>query len=168
MTLHRKGLLPVVFQHLIARLAYFRTIVLQTGQDGEIALIDHRAAEALHVARAGLLLLRRTTARLLALGHRNAGNGNRHQRECEKKLVHRVPSKIPRRVPVPESAGPNGTDCRIGNATKRGEDLPEALANAAKFTALASRITGPAAQLNDADNHLILQSYSVGFLTPCR
>src|ERR1700738_3989157 len=45
-------LLAVVFQHLIAGRGQLGTILLQASQNGEIALIDHRAAETLHVARA--------------------------------------------------------------------------------------------------------------------
>ena len=65
-----RGLLPVAFQHLVAGRRDLRTILLQAGQDGEIALIDHRAAEALHVTGASLLLLRRSAALLLGEGIR--------------------------------------------------------------------------------------------------
>ena len=43
---------------------------LQAGQDGEIALIDHRTAEALHVTGASLLLFRCSAALLLGEGIR--------------------------------------------------------------------------------------------------
>jgi hypothetical protein len=66
-------LLPVVFQHLIASRRNFRTILLQAGQNGEIALIDHRATKALDVAGARLLLVRRAAA--LLLGDGTGGNG---------------------------------------------------------------------------------------------
>jgi len=50
-------LLVVVFQHLRACRGQLGTILLQASQNGEVALIDHRAAVALDIARAGLLLL---------------------------------------------------------------------------------------------------------------
>lgn len=59
------ALLAVVFQHLIAGLGQFGTILLQTGQNGEIALIDHRTAVALNVARTSRLLFRGAAALLL-------------------------------------------------------------------------------------------------------
>jgi hypothetical protein len=65
-------LLAVVFQHLIAGQGQPGTVFLKTRQNGEIALIDHRTAEALNVARAGLLLLRRAAA--LRLGDGTGGN----------------------------------------------------------------------------------------------
>jgi hypothetical protein len=67
------SLLSVIFQHLIAGLAQFGSILLKASQNGEIALIDHRAAEALNVARASPLLLRRAAA-LLLLGDSAGGN----------------------------------------------------------------------------------------------
>jgi hypothetical protein len=60
-------LLTVAHQYLIAGRVQLGAILLQTRQNDEIALIDHRAAEALDVARTGLLLLR-CTAALLLLG----------------------------------------------------------------------------------------------------
>ena len=64
------GLLAVAFQHLVAGSRDLGTILLKARQDGEIALVDHRAAEALHVAGAGRLLLRRAAALLLGEGLR--------------------------------------------------------------------------------------------------
>ena len=58
-------LLPVAFQHLIAGSSQFGTMLLKTRQNGEIALIDHRTAVALNVARTRRLLLRCAAARLL-------------------------------------------------------------------------------------------------------
>ncbi len=72
----------MVFQHLIAGFGQLGTIFLEAGQNGEIALIDYRAAEALDIARTGLLLLRGATARrLLLLRHRGGGHGDRQQGE---------------------------------------------------------------------------------------
>ena len=65
-------LLAVVFQHLIAGLGQLGAVLLQAGQDGEVALIDDRAAEALNVARTGRLLFRRTAALLRERGGREA------------------------------------------------------------------------------------------------
>jgi hypothetical protein len=58
------GLLPVVFQHLVAGRGQLGTILLKASQNGEIALIDHVPAEALNIARASLLLFRRPAALL--------------------------------------------------------------------------------------------------------
>ena len=66
-------LLPVVFQHLIAGRGQLGTMFLKAGQNGEVALIDHRAAEALNVARTGRLFLRRAATLLLGDG----AGGNR-------------------------------------------------------------------------------------------
>ena len=65
-----RGLLPVVFQHLIAGGGDLGAILLQAGEDGEVALIDHRTAKALHVAGASLLFFRRSAALLLGEGIR--------------------------------------------------------------------------------------------------
>jgi hypothetical protein len=64
------GLLAVVFQDLVAGRCDLRAILLQACQDREVALIDHRAAKALHVTRASLLLLGRAAALLLGKGIR--------------------------------------------------------------------------------------------------
>src|SRR5471032_1533628 len=80
-------LLPVAHQHLIASLGQLGAILLQAGQDDEVALIDHRAAETLNVARTGFLLLRRAAA-LLLLGDRSGGNRERQQDECREKSIH--------------------------------------------------------------------------------
>jgi hypothetical protein len=61
-------LLAVVFQHLIAGNGQLRTMLLEASQNGEIALIDHRTAVTLNVARAGGLLLGRAAALLLGDG----------------------------------------------------------------------------------------------------
>jgi hypothetical protein len=82
-------LLAVVFQHLIAGLGQLGTILLQASQNGEITLIHQLAAEALDVACAGLLLLRRAAA---LLGDGTGGNRDRQQGECQEKFMHRVPS----------------------------------------------------------------------------
>src|ERR1700704_5126132 len=73
-------LLSVILQHLIACRAQFGPMLLEAGQNGEITLIDHRAAEALNVARARPLLLRRAAA-LLLLGDGASGNRYRQQGE---------------------------------------------------------------------------------------
>ena len=43
-----------LFRHLVAGRGDLGAILLQASQNGEVALVDHRAAEALHVAGAGL------------------------------------------------------------------------------------------------------------------
>ncbi len=66
-------LLPVVFQHLIAGRGQLGTMFLKAGQNGEVALINHRAAEALNVARTSRLFLGRAAALLLG----DSAGGNR-------------------------------------------------------------------------------------------
>src|SRR5580658_8729841 len=61
----RSILLPVVLQHLIACFADLGTIFLEAGQNGEIALIDQLAAEALNISGTSFLLFRRAAALLL-------------------------------------------------------------------------------------------------------
>jgi hypothetical protein len=88
----RWGLLAVVLQYQIARLADLGAILLQAGQNGEIALIDNLAAIAFDIARTGRLFLRGAAA---LLGHSNASRGNdRKQGESEKKLLHCVPYTV--------------------------------------------------------------------------
>jgi hypothetical protein len=82
-------LLAVVSQYLIAGPADPGAILLKAGQDAEVALIYHGAAVALNVAGTGFLLVRRAA---LILSDGTRGNRYRQQRDCEKKLVHRVPS----------------------------------------------------------------------------
>ena len=79
------SLLAVVFQHLIAGLGQLGTVLLQAGQNGEVALIDDRTAEALNVARTGRLLFRRAAA-LLLLGDGAGRNRYRQERECKEKF----------------------------------------------------------------------------------
>src|SRR4051812_45192016 len=86
-----RGLLPVVLQNLVAGGTDLGTMLLEAGQDGEIALVDHRTAELLHVTVTGLLLLRRPAARLL-LGEGLGRNRDRQQGDCEEKFTHRIPS----------------------------------------------------------------------------
>ena len=57
-------LLSVVFQYLIAGRGQLGAILLKASQNSEIALVDHRPAEALNIARTSLLLLRRPAALL--------------------------------------------------------------------------------------------------------
>src|SRR5882724_8976531 len=45
-----RGLLPVVLENLVAGRTYLGTMFLEAGQDGEIALVDHRTAVLLDVA----------------------------------------------------------------------------------------------------------------------
>ena len=52
-------LLAVTLEHLVAGRADLGAVLLQAGQNDEIALIDHGTAVALHVARTGLLFLGR-------------------------------------------------------------------------------------------------------------
>jgi hypothetical protein len=83
-------LLPVALEHLVAGRGYLGAILLQAGQDDEIALIDHGTAETLHVARTGFLFLRRTAA--LSLGKGFGGSGKRQQSKSQESYTHRSPS----------------------------------------------------------------------------
>ena len=87
-----KRLLVVVLEHLGTGLRELRPVLLKASQDGEVALIDHGAAEALHVTGAGLLLLVRAAARRLLLSEGRVGKRNRQQGESQKISTHRVPS----------------------------------------------------------------------------
>jgi hypothetical protein len=51
-------LLPVVSEHLIAGPADLGAMLLKAGENTEVALIYHCTAMALHIAGAGLLLVR--------------------------------------------------------------------------------------------------------------
>jgi hypothetical protein len=84
----RAVLLSVVSQHLIAGLGQFWTMLLKASQNREVALIDQRAAKALDIARASLLLVWRAAALLLGDGP----GGHRQQDKCQEKFTHRVPS----------------------------------------------------------------------------
>src|SRR5579871_3865614 len=83
------GLLAVGLQNLVAGRADLGTVLLQAGENGEIALINHRTAVLLHVAGAGLLLVRRSAT---AIGIGGRRKGKRGQGESEKKFTHLVPS----------------------------------------------------------------------------
>jgi hypothetical protein len=124
----------VAFQHLIARRGYLGTILLEAGEDSEIALIDDSAAVALDVTGAGLLLLGRATALLLGKGIRR--NRCRQKGENQEKFTHRIPS-FRQQKPVPELRfGIAGTDL-LGLQTPRtaATKKEQALVNAAKFAA---------------------------------
>src|SRR6185436_12701192 len=89
----RRALLAVVLENLVTGGADLGTIFLEARQDGEIALVDHRPAELLHVAVTGLLLLRCSAPRRLRLlGEGSGRSRERQQSECEKRFTHRIPS----------------------------------------------------------------------------
>jgi hypothetical protein len=129
--------LPVVLENLVAGGADLGTMFLETGQDGEIALVDHRTAELLHVAGTGLLLLSRSAALLLlGKGFRRSRDGQ--QGECEEKFTHRIPSFEAAGNPVPDLRfGIAGTDLFGCQAPRNAAtNTGQALANAAKFAAI--------------------------------
>ncbi len=68
-----KRLLAVRLQHLVTGRRNLRAVLLKTGKNHEIALVDEAAAVALNVAAAGRLLLLRALAlrlcRLLGESH---------------------------------------------------------------------------------------------------
>src|SRR5258705_9988756 len=77
-------LLAVVLEDLVAGCTYLGSMFLEARQNGEVALVDHRAAVLLDVAGTGLLLLRRSAA-LLLLGEGFRRSRDRQQGECEEK-----------------------------------------------------------------------------------
>src|SRR6476469_9588831 len=86
-----RALLAVVLENLVAGRADLGAIFLEARQDGEVALVDDRAAVLLDVAGTGLLLVRRSAA-LLLLGEGSGRSRERQQGECEEKFTHRIPS----------------------------------------------------------------------------
>src|SRR3954452_16892605 len=64
----REKLLTVVGQHLTTGFRQLRTILLKACQNDEIALVHQRSAKTRDVARARLLLIRRTATLLLGDG----------------------------------------------------------------------------------------------------
>src|SRR4029453_1964716 len=86
-----RALLDGVLQKLVTGGTDLGTMLLEAGQDGEIALVDDRTAELLDVAGEGLLLFRRSAA-LLLLGEGSGRSRERQQGECEEKFTHRIPS----------------------------------------------------------------------------
>jgi hypothetical protein len=131
-------LLAVVLQDLIAGGRNLGAILLQAGQDGEITLIDHRTAKALHVTSTGLLLIRGTAA-LLGEGIRR--NRDRQQGKCQENSTHRIPSFRQQEILFPNEFRTDflGWQAPRSAATNKGQ----ALANAAKFTTLqAHLVTG--------------------------
>jgi len=132
-------LLAVVLQNLIAGRRNLGAVLLQARQDGEIALIDHRTAEALHVARAGLLLIGGAAALLLGEGIRR--DRDRQQGEGQENFTHRNPSFRQQEILVPNVFGRIFWDGQAPRSAAT--DKQQALANAAKFAALpAHLITG--------------------------
>src|SRR6185437_7383168 len=81
--------LPVIFKHPSAGHREFGAMFLQTGQNGEIALIEHVAAIALCVTRTCLLFVYRATPGII--GHSSGGKSERRQGESEKIFTHHVP-----------------------------------------------------------------------------
>jgi hypothetical protein len=138
-------LLPLVSQYLIAGSADLGAMLLKAGQDTEVALIYHRTAVALNVAGTGLLLIRRAA---LILSDGTRGNRYRQQRDCEKKLVHRVPSFDRRKSRSPIAQGINKRDRLSDCAPRTAAANPRALVNAAELTSALSRIAGPTRRLN--------------------
>jgi hypothetical protein len=87
----KTGLLAVADQNGVTGLGDFRAVLLQAGQNDEIALIHDLATELLHVARTGSLFLRGAAA----LGLLREGAGRRCHQEHggdQGKFKHRRPS----------------------------------------------------------------------------
>ncbi|MGB8604941.1 hypothetical protein [Bradyrhizobium sp.] len=62
----------MIDQHLKARMTQFLAVLLQAGQNGKIALINHLAAEANRIPRTSLFVL--LAAAVLRQREINAGN----------------------------------------------------------------------------------------------
>ena len=86
-----RALLAVVLENLVAGRADLGPMFLEARQNGEVALVDDRAAVLLDVAGTGLLLVCRSAA-LLLLGEGPGRSRERQQGECEEKFTHRIPS----------------------------------------------------------------------------
>src|SRR5712672_4161581 len=82
-----RSLLPVADQHAAACGRKLRTIFLEAGQNGKIALIHQLAAETLHVVGACLLLLIRA-----AMSQGAGRSCDTQQGECQKEFAHGVTS----------------------------------------------------------------------------
>ncbi|MDP1868140.1 MAG: hypothetical protein Q8L13_17620, partial [Bradyrhizobium sp.] len=108
------------------------------GQNGEVALIDDRTAEALNVARTGRLLFRRAAA--LLLGDGGGRNRYRQQCECKEKFTHHLPSSW--KWEIRHKARRE----RIAGAANR--ERSEALVIAAKFAAARSKLLEPIREYN--------------------
>ena len=80
-------LLTVVGQHLVAGFSQLRTVLLQTSQNDEVALVHQRSAKTRDVARARFLLIWRATA---LLGDGAGRDRNRQQRERKENFSHCV------------------------------------------------------------------------------
>jgi hypothetical protein len=124
------GLLAVVLQHHVASLGQLGAVLLQAGENGEVALIDHRTAVTLNIAGTGRLLLGRSATLL-----RDGGGGDRHgqQDQSQERFVHSVPS-FEAENSRPDRTRYDRTEV-LNNAAERSNGRTEALANAAKFTA---------------------------------
>ena len=92
-----RRLLAVVLQYLVAGGGNPRPVLLQAGEDREVALVDDAAAVPLNIAVAGCLLLRRAATlglyRLLGESRRSGGDESKSQ----DKLAHLIffqPRKI--------------------------------------------------------------------------
>jgi hypothetical protein len=83
------GLLAVVLQHHVTSLGQLGAVLLQAGENSEVALIDHRTAVTLNITGTGRLLLGRSAALL-----RDGGGGDRQgqQDQSQERFVHSVPS----------------------------------------------------------------------------
>ena len=114
----------MILQHLIAGGADLGTVLLQAGQNGEVALIDHRTTVALHVADTGLLFIGRAAA--LRLGEGIRRNRGRQQEKSQESFAQRIPSFSTGDNPVPQVrfgiAGKDCWDLRRRVAQQRTED----------------------------------------------
>jgi hypothetical protein len=128
----RPALLIVGFQHPVAGRTDVGTMFLQARQNGEIALIDDRAALALHVTRTGSLFRRRAASHLLSQGGR--GEDKRRQGKSQDKFTHRVPYVLTADEfrPVRGFAG-KVLEIAGDAAGARPAPIAQAPANAAKF-----------------------------------
>jgi hypothetical protein len=127
----------VALQHLIAGGADPGTVLLQAGENGEIALIDYGTTVALHVAGAGLLFIGRPAARLL-LGEGIRRKRGRQQEKSQESFTHRIPSFSTGHNPVPEVRFGMAGEGLLGFKTPRSAATNggQAPLNAAKFAAL--------------------------------
>lgn len=121
------SLLSVAQQHLVAGPAQFRTMLLQTGENGEITLIDHLAAETGDITRAGALFRRSPAMRLLGLRHRDGRTRCEKQNKRCKNLRHCIPSFQHQRIPSQPGQAARHSDNTLYASPHRMRSVPAAV-----------------------------------------
>ena len=128
----RPVLLVVGFQNPVAGRTDVGAIFLQARQNGEIALIDDRAAMALHITRTGSLFGRRAASQLLSQGGRR--KDKRREGKSQDIFMHHVPYVLTESSSTPYEASAGKVLEIAGDAAgARPAPIAQAPVNAAKF-----------------------------------